>query len=127
METSLLLARVIGITLVLVSFGLLINKKSADLLFRIYSNPGPVLITGIFELILGSVMVMIHNIWTPDYRGIITFIGWMLLIRGIGRTLFPSKVVGALQKFRKMKGAFTPLLVFIFLVGAYLAFVGFTR
>ncbi len=127
MDTSLLLAKVIGLTLVLISLALLTNKKGIDLLFKVYSNPGTIFITGIFETILGTFMIVIHNIWTLDYRGIITFIGWMLLIRGVGRTLFPSKVMKSLEKFKKMRWIFPSLLVFVFLIGAYLAWVGFKK
>lgn len=126
MELSLLLAKIIGLTLVIIGAALLSNRKNVDLLFSVYSNPGPVFLTGILETGLGLAMVFNHNIWTLDYRGIITFIGWMLLVRGIGRTFFPKQVIKRLQKFKKMQWIFTPLLVVIVIIGAYLAYSGFT-
>lgn len=127
MELSLLLAKVIGVTLVLVSAALLANRKNIDLLFALYKHPAAVFITGILETILGTAFVLSHNIWTLDFRGIITAIGWILLVRGVGRTLFPSRIPHLLEKFKKMRSIFTPLLIFIFLIGAYLTYVGFTR
>lgn len=126
MELSLFLAKVIGLTLMLVSTSLIVNKKNIDLLFEVYSHPKAVFITGVFETILGLSFVLSHNIWTFDFQGIITFIGWMLLLRGVGRTLFPESIVKTLEKFRRMRSIMVPLLIFIFLVGAYLAFMGFT-
>lgn len=126
MELSLFLAKVIGLVLILVSIGLLINKKNADLLFSLYSHPEAVLLTGVLETFLGIMFVLNHNIWTPDFRGVLTFIGWMLLIRGLGRILFPSKVTNMLKKFKKTQSMFSILLVFVLLVGLYLAYSGFT-
>lgn len=109
-----------------VATALLINKKNVDLLFSLYKHAEAIFITGMLETTLGIVFVLNHNIWTLDYRGIITAIGWILLIRGVGRILFPTRVVRMLVKFKKMRSIMTPLLIFVFLVGAYLAYVGFT-
>lgn len=126
MELSLFLAKVIGLTLVLVASALVVNKKNIDLLFGLYKHPTAVFITGILETVLGIVLALSHNIWTPDFRGIITFVGWILLLRGVGRIFFPFRVTNKLEKFRKMESAFTPLLIFVILIGAYLAYMGFT-
>lgn len=127
MMLSLFLAKVIGLVLMLVAAALFFNKKNVELLFKIYSHTEAVFITGIIEAFLGLALIINHNIWTWDFRGVITVIGWMLLLRGLGRTFFPKKVINWLQKFKKMKAVMTPLLLIVFLVGAYLAYMGFTR
>lgn len=126
MELSLLLAKVIGISLMVISMALLVNKKGVDLLFSIYSHTEVVFITGIVEVFLGVLLIINHNIWTFDFRVVITIIGWILLLRGLGRTFFPGRVPAMLRKFKKMIWIFTPLLIFIFLIGAYLTYSGFT-
>lgn len=126
MELSILLAKIIGLILMLVASALLINRKNVDLLFGLYKHSEAVFITGILETVLGIVFILSHNVWTLDFRGIITAVGWILLVRGVGRTLFPSRVTRMLSKFKKMRSLMTPLLIFVFLIGAYLAYVGFT-
>lgn len=126
MELSLFLAKVIGLALALIAASLIINRKNIDLLFEVYSHPKAVFFTGVLETILGLSFVLSHNIWTLNFQGIITVIGWILLIRGIYRTLFPSSVTKILEKFKKLQSIMVPLLIFIFLVGTYLAFAGFT-
>lgn len=126
MEQSILLAKAIGLLLMLVALALLVNRKNVDLLFRVYSHPEAVFLTGILDIVLGIVLVLNHNIWTFDFQGIITAIGWILLVRGVGRILFPSRIIKMLAKFKKMRAIIEPLLVVVFLVGAYLAYVGFT-
>lgn len=127
MQLSLLLAKVIGLLLISVAAALLVNRKNIDLLFNLYKQPGNVFITGILETALGIIFVLNHNIWTLDFRGIITVIGWVLLLRGVGRILFPSRIPRMLEKFKKMRSVFAPLLIFIFIIGLYLTYVGFTR
>lgn len=126
MELSLFLAKAIGITLVAISSTMLLNSKNIDLLFDLYSHPEVVFLTGIVETIVGIMFVLSHNVWTLDVRGVLTIIAWIVLIRGIERTLFPSRVPELLKKFKQMRSTFVPLLVFIFFVGAYLTYAGFT-
>lgn len=109
----------------LVSASMLINRKNIDLLFEAYKSTAAVYITGILETFLGIALVLGHNMWTADFRVVITLIGWMLLLRGAGRVLFPSRIPRVLGKFRTMQSTFTPLLAVIFLLGAYLAYMGF--
>lgn len=125
MELSVLLAKIIGLLLMLVASALLVNRKNIDLLFDIYSHSEAVFLTGILETVLGILFVLNHNVWTPDFKGVITFVGWILLVRGIGRIFFPSRVIGMLERFKKSQSALAPLLIFVFLVGAYLAYMGF--
>ena len=127
MELSIFLAKVIGLGLVLISLSLLLNKKNVDLLFDLYMHAAAVYLTGIFETFLGLAFVFSHNVWTPDFRVIITLIGWILLLRGVGRSLFPTRIPIILEKFRHLRSIITPLSVFILLIGVYLAYSGFSR
>ena len=126
MELSLFLAKAIGVGLMLIAASMLVNRKNIDLLFEAYRSPSAVYITGIVETFLGVMMVIAHNLWIADFRLIITLIGWMLLLRGGGRTFSPSRIPRMLEKFRALRSAFMPLLVVVFFVGAYLACAGFT-
>lgn len=127
MELSLFLAKVIGIVMMLVSVSLLFNKKSVALLFSIYSHTSAVFLTGLLEVVLGLMLVLTHNIWTFDFRGVITLMGWILLIRGLARLFFPSKIIVWANKFRRMQSVLKTLLIFVFLIGAYLTYMGFTK
>lgn len=101
MEQSVFLAKTIGLLLMLVAGALLVNRKSVDLLFNIYSHPEAVFLTGILETVLGIVFILGHNVWTLDFRVIITFIGWILLMRGVGRIFYTSRIPHILEKFQK--------------------------
>ena len=40
------------------------------------------LIAGVFALVMGVVQVVGYNSWTFDYRGLITLLGWVALLKG---------------------------------------------
>lgn len=126
MELSLFLAKMIGSGLALVALSMLLNRKHINLLFDAYKHPSVVYITGFLETFLGIALVTSHNIWTPDFRVVITLIGWTLLLRGVGRLFVPSQIPHLLNRFRTMQAFFTPILFALFLLGVYLAYAGFT-
>ena len=126
MELSLFLAKIMGLGLMAVAASLLVNKRNVDLLFDAYKSATAVYITGVLEIFLGLSLIVSHNVWTADFRVIITIIGWMLLVRGVGRVFFPSRILRILERFRGMEALFMPLLALIFLLATYLAYAGFT-
>jgi hypothetical protein len=126
MELSIFLAKVIGPVLMLVCLSLAIDRRNIDLLFETYRSSAAVFITGVVELFLGTAMIVSHNIWALDFRIVLTLIGWLLLVRGIGRTFFPSRVAKTLAGFGTARSVVVPLLILVFLIGAYLAYSGFT-
>ena len=126
MALSLFLAKAIGVGLMVIAASMLVNRKNIDLLFDAYLSPSAVYITGVVEVFLGTMMVFAHNIWVADFRLVITLIGWILLLRGVGRTFAPERIPAVLEKFKALRSVFTPLLLVVFCVGAYLTYAGFT-
>lgn len=127
MMLSLFLAKLIGLTIIIISAAMLANKRDVNLLFGIYKHPEAVFLTGFLEVGLGLSLVLSHNIWVMDYRVVITIIGWALLARGVARTVAPDFVVRNLERFKKMgPTTMNVLLGIVFLLGVYLAYMGFT-
>ncbi len=123
---SIFLAKLIGIYLILVSLGMFINKKDISLLFGMYvKNPKAVYLTGLIDLFAGLAIVLSHNIWVWDYRVIITFVGWVLLFRGVGCILFPQNIAKFLKRLQKLHAIVTGMLFVTLFVGLYLAYMGF--
>ncbi len=127
MQLSFLLAKIIGLIFIIISTSLLINKKNQTLLFDLYKNPKAILITGFFEIFIGIFLIIQHNIWELSFRLIITFIGWILLIRGIGRVFSPKLTINTIKKYQKKPLLMNIMLLFIFIVGVYLVYMGFAQ
>jgi len=49
-----------------------------------------VISTGYVSMLLGLATVILHNVWTLDWRTVITILGWSTLLKGIAKTGFPD-------------------------------------
>jgi len=124
MDLSIFLDKVIGLYLVIVSIAMLANRKILPKLVKMYVHHEPLFFTeGAFALVIGVLLVVSHNIWTSDWRVIITIIAWLTLAKGVGRLLAPESL--AKWAGRNFK-YFTPITFVIgIILGAYLIKVGF--
>ena len=121
----ILLARILGFYLIIACVSILINRrKVAAMAATIDSNSLSFYVTGAFTLLLGLIMVSLHNIWTADYRGVVTAFGWLTLIKGATRLLFPDKMISVGKRLFATK--FYTLIVIAFtLVGLWLVSASF--
>jgi len=53
-------------------------------------HPTTVFLNGMILFIVGLVVARFHNIWTRDWRLIVTLFGWLLVIAGFLRMTFPD-------------------------------------
>lgn len=92
METSILLARIIGPLFILVGLGTLINTNHYQAMLRQFLGRSDLYyFSGALAFIIGSLMVSFHNIWVADWRVVITIIGWFSILKGVIRILFPGR------------------------------------
>ena len=126
MDLSIYLARVFGIYLVVACAAMLMNKKHLSKIIEGFSsNLGLVVFSGFIHLFLGLLVVVAHNIWTPDFRGLITLMGWVGVIKGGLRILAPTKISRLGWKFAGGKKLVVWGLIW-FAIGVYLICSGFT-
>lgn len=55
-------------------------------------HPAIMFITALINLVGGAAIVLHHNIWTLDRTLAITLIGWLAIVKGALRILFPALV-----------------------------------
>lgn len=91
MNTSIALAQIFAIYFSVIGLSLIINKRFFKAMLKdlVYSHIA-MLIIATMTLILGSVLVTVHNLWTSDWRLLVTLTCYLVLISGIVRTLFPT-------------------------------------
>lgn len=126
METSVLLASLIGPLLVIVGIGVLLNPTHyANMTEEFLKDPQLYYFSGTTAFLIGMAMVLHHNIWVADWPVVITVIGWMSIIKGAIRILFPfagSKYATALTGSpASLKASAVALLLF----GLWLTYLGF--
>ncbi len=126
MLLTILLAKVIGLYMLIAGLALFMNRRHMMLaIVAIAKERAAQLIGGLVALIFGLFIVNMHNDWSTLPASIITFIGWAGVVKGIFYLFVPeaklTKVMHALadRKWFVIDG------VVAILVGLYLAGFGF--
>lgn len=90
METSVFLAKWLGIYCIIISLLMLGRKRSfLQGVYNLLDNPGNMLLTGALSLIIGIGIVLAEPHWSFDYKGLILIIGLISCAKGILRIGFP--------------------------------------
>lgn len=125
MELSIFLAKLLGLYLLIASVAILINHKPFNKLLNEYvKNLPAVFFQSVFALLFGLALVISHNVWTGDWRVIVTVIGWLALLKGVAHLFMPQ---AAIKKGVDFYHATSPVIFIVTaLLGLYLTYVGFT-
>ena len=126
MDLSIFLAKVLGIYLLVMFFSMLINMKSYKVVFTdVSTNPSLILLSGVLSLIVGLLIVVGHNVWVADWRVLITIVGWLSLLKGIVRTVFPDFVARSVVNAMRTNTVYYVSEVIILVLGIYLTYMGY--
>jgi len=125
METSIFLAKVIGLFGAISTLAILTHyKKYIELESRAIKDPLAYM-PGFVFLAVGILLTVSHQVWTWDWRVTITVIGWLVLIKGVLRVFFPGTVRKLVEKKRTDR-QFLLAEVAVLIVSIYLVYQGFT-
>ncbi len=126
MQTSILIARILGPVLAVAGLAGLMNPKAVQEMAREFlASRALIFIAGVLALVAGLAIVNAHNVWTAGWPVIITIFGWLAVLGGVLRMAFPAltKSIGEAmlghQALLRAAGAAQLAL------GAYLMFVGY--
>ena len=123
MANSKTLAGLIGPTLIALAAALLINLGSISTLVESVSrDPALVLVSGVLSFVAGLAVVRVHNYWAGDWSVLVTILGWLLLVGGLVRILFPIWLAGMAANFSQNTGFIAGEAVVFLVIGAFLSY-----
>ena len=126
MVSSVFLAKLIGAYMAIVAAGFLINRKIYYLFIENFSkSPALTYMGASFSLIIGLLIVLVHNMWIWRWPVIITIFGWLALIKGIILVIFPGSAVKLTQVYHKREGLLAVNLIIFLLFGILLVIRGY--
>lgn len=127
METSIFLAKALGLYLIIVSLGMIINTKTVrPILINILDNPALLYVTAFMALILGILLVVSHNVWVKDWRVLITITAWLALIKGTVRIIFPNCAIEMSKKCVSHDAYYYTCMGITLIIGLVLLNYGFS-
>ena len=120
---SLFLARLLGPLFLVIAIGVLVNGA----VFRAIAEEGLrshalIYLTGLFAMTAGVAILLNHNVWTADWRVLITLFGWLAAIGGAQRI-----TEAAIHWFLANPRSLVVAGIIWLVIGAVLCFYGYFR
>ena len=93
MDISIFLAKFWGWYLLIFFVVLSFNPKRIKQIFEDLKDQKFLIITAFIAIIIGLLTILVHNIWVPNWKLIITLLGWISLLLGLSLFSFPKKTI----------------------------------
>src|ERR1019366_8921046 len=93
MSTSIFLARLIGPVMLVIGLAVFANQRAfRDMAEEFIASRAMMFLSGLIVMPAGLAIVLTHNVWTPDWRVLITIFGWLNVVGGAVRLAGPPFV-----------------------------------
>jgi hypothetical protein len=126
MDTSVLLARIIGPLFLVVGVGIFINLEHyRRLVVDFGASPLAIYMGGTIALLVGILIVLFHNVWEWRWPVIITVIGWMSLLKGAVRIIAPKLVANRAARYGRNTNIMMTTAIVVIVLGAVLSYFGY--
>ena len=126
MDTSLFLAKFLGLYMIVASLLWLVRGQAFDRMVEaVMDDPGIRALSGFLALIIGLAMVTSHSIWEPGWRGVITLFGYLALVKGVWLLGWPEAAMSVTRVMVRPPWRIA-LVVILLPLGGWLTWVGFT-
>lgn len=126
MDLSIILAQFFGIYLIIVGILVILRRDSfMPIIAELGHNRSLIFTIAIFELAVGLALVLSHSIFTFDYRGIISLLGWSMFLEGILYLSLPYQKIRKLFRAFNKPGWYMISGVLAVAAGVYLTGIGF--
>ena len=122
MEFTLIVAKALGIYLVISGLFLLFRGKTVPkLLADFFVHPAFVYLTGVILVIFSSVFLLDHDLWDGTWKTVITIFAWAVFIKGVAYIFVPETLHNMVSK--KLLGTLNIYGVIAIIAGVMLYYV----
>lgn len=126
MHQSLTIARLVGPVLSAIGIGMLVNRDIYRQMAGQFLAGYPyIYFSGILALVAGLYILNVHNVWTRDWRCLITAIGWFITCVGVFRLLAPQFTVFIAGTIVATSGFFIGAGTVLLALGGFITFKGY--
>lgn len=128
MTTSKSIAGLIGPTLVAGAVAVLLNLRTwPALVEQGFRDPALILMSGFPLFVAGLAIVREHNRWQGSWPVLVTVVGWLALLGGLSRILFPTRLGAIAVRAIQTKGILPAAAIVFLVLGGWLSFKGYSR
>ncbi|HXX36598.1 MAG TPA: hypothetical protein VEP50_00395 [bacterium] len=128
MTTSKTIAALIGPTLVAGAAAVLLNLADWPALAeRAFRDPALVFESGFPLFVAGLAIVRAHNRWAGGWPLLVTALGWLALLGGLSRILFPIRLGDIAVPLVHSSGVLASVAVVLLGLGTFLTWKAYGR
>ncbi|HHF7348567.1 TPA: hypothetical protein ACPSKE_001748 [Legionella feeleii] len=122
---SLIFSQILGLYFIIVAMIMMIRIDFyRHFIMNLKAGSGVIILAASFSLIVGLMLVVVHNIWVLEPQVIITLLGWLLVILAILWLSIPEKMTHFSRLVYSGKGYYV-LVLFTLFIGILLLTKGF--
>ena len=126
MDVSIFLAKLFGLYFLIVGgFSLFRRKAFVSMLDEFFASRALLALSGFIILSVGLAIIIGHPVYTLDWRGLITLVGYLALVKGVVRIWYPNFLRSFAKKL--VHNYFPAMLAIILILGVMLTYVGFAH
>ena len=126
METSILLARIIGPLFVIAGVGIFINLEHYRRMLADFGHsPLQIYVSGMTALLVGLIVVAFHNVWEWGWPAIITVLGWAMVLKGAIRIVAPRLVAERSERYGRNTNVVMTSAIVVLVLGGVLTYFGY--
>lgn len=91
MSASIFIAKLLGPVITIVGVALFAQPEVFRAVLREFiQSPALTYLAGFLGLLGGITVILVHNLWVPDWRIVITLLGWLAVVRAVVTILKPQ-------------------------------------
>lgn len=125
MDISVFLAKLMGLYFLILGLLSVFRNRQIKIMGKeIASSPMTLAVSAEISLLFGLVIAIDHSIWEVSWKGLITLLGYLMILRGIQRFAFPQSIKKWVAKMTDK--SYWLCVIIMLIIGVYLTYCGFT-
>lgn len=125
-ETSQRIAGLIGPLFIAVAVSILMNRENmSEMAAELTNGWSLIVLSGALLFVAGIAIVRVHNVWQGGWPVIVTVLGWLAIVSGLARMIYPRQLAGMAVSFASNMTALVLSAVALLFLGVYLTLRGY--
>jgi hypothetical protein len=91
---------------------------------QVSRDPSLIFLSGILLFVAGLAIVRVHNVWVGGWPVLVTVLGWVAILSGLARMLFPTQLAAIAAAVAQKPGGIIAGAIILLVLGAFLSFKG---
>jgi len=126
LSTSFFIAKLLGPTFAIIGLSVLLRERAFKAILKdAVQSPALLYFSGFLSFVSGLALILTHNIWSLDWRLLITLIGWIAAVRGFVTIFQPQWASALFATFMERQSIFYSAAAVNVLLGFVLIYLGY--